>query len=109
MPGLARVERVVEDQLAALADDAQPVPERRVQRAVDHGEHVAGEAHGGGKAHVDAVAADDLLGADVHGLAGDEPRRRDAVAADVHQGAALELARQAHVAVALQQEAERSS
>ena len=43
-----------------------------------------------GEHDVDAVAADHLLGAHALGLAGDQPRAADAVAADVHQRAAVE-------------------
>ena len=92
-----------------VADDRQAMAERRVERAVDDAEDVVGEAHRRDHAHVDTIAADDLLGADVDGLAGDEPRGRDAVAADVHQRPALQLAREAHVAVALEAEAERGA
>ena len=48
-----------------------------------------------------------LLGADRERLAGEQPRGADAVAADVHQRAALERRLQAHVAGTLEQEGER--
>ena len=52
-----------------------------------------------GEAHVDAVAPLDLLRRDdALRLAGQQAQRADAVAADVHQRAALELGLQANVA-----------
>ena len=57
----------------------------------------SGEAHRRGEADVDAVAAEHLLGADALGLAGEQPRSADAVAADVHQRAAVERRAQPHV------------
>ena len=89
---VAGVERILEDQLAGLARDREPVADRRVERAVDDAEDVTGEAHRRDEPDVDTVTADDLLGADVNGLAGDEPRGRHAVAPDVHQRPAVQLA-----------------
>ena len=95
MPG------VIEPQDAVGAGHFEFVARRQVQAAVERGEHVAGEAEQPGKAYVDAVAAPNLMGADRVRLARKQPCRAHAVAADVHQRAALERRLQAHVAGSL--------
>ena len=61
-------------------------------------EHVAGEAQRGHERDVDAVAADHLLGVHALGLgAGQRAAAAHAVAADVHQPAAVEVGAQADV------------
>ena len=103
----ARMPRVVEPEDAVGACHFELVASRQIEAAVDRREHVAGEAQQPGEAHVDAVAAPNLLRVHRERLAREQPGGAHAVAADVHQRAALERRLQAHVAGPLEQERER--
>jgi hypothetical protein len=56
---------------------------------------------------VDSARGKNLLSVDAFGLAGEEPRPVDAVAAEIHQRAAIKLGAQADVPLVAKQEAER--
>ena len=89
-PRRRAVPGVLGDQRAALADDLDHAARRHVEAAVERAEHVAGEPQHAGEAHVDAVAARTASPLHALRLAAQQPQRAHAVAADVHQRAALE-------------------
>ena len=89
-----------EEQRAGVADHLELVTRSTMSRPQSkHAEHAAGERERAGEAHVDAVGRgrSDLAPADALGLAGEQPHRAHAVAADVHQPAAVERRLQPHV------------
>ena len=82
---------------ALAADDLDRVAAVHVHPAVERPEDVAGEAQDAGEAGVDAVAAGHHLAGHALGLAQQQPQCAHAVAADVHQRAALQPRLPAHV------------
>src|SRR2546423_889544 len=90
-PRVLRMPRIVEEERALAADRLELVPLGRRGSAVEDSEHVAREAQRAREEPVRPGLADP--GFPVHALgvpAGDEARAVDAVAADVHQCAALD-------------------
>src|SRR5439155_3338509 len=85
------VPRIVEEQRAFAADRFELVARRQRRAAVEEPEDVVGETHRAGEDPVGAARADQLLPEDQLRLAGKQPRAADAVAADVHQAAALDV------------------
>ena len=77
------------------------------ERGVELGDDIVREAERPVEVDVDPGRADDLLAVDPLGLASEQARAADAVAADVHQRTAVEVGRQPHVADLGQREAER--
>ena len=71
-------------------------------------EYLPGEAHRADEHHVDAIAADGLLGGDPLGLTGDQARPADAVRADIHKGPSVQCGAEADVRGVVRREAERS-
>src|SRR5437660_187977 len=100
------LDKAVERGVAELLT-AGPRAARAAKRLVLGPPDVAGERQRAEQANVDAGGADHLLRRDTPRLAAQEPRRRHAVAADVHQRAALELRAHTHVAEVGEREAER--
>ena len=76
--------------VALVADDLELVAHGLLEADVEVRKHVAGEAHRRRHRDVDAVAAGHLLGEHALGLAGDQSRAAHAVAAEIHQRAAVE-------------------
>ncbi len=104
---LDAVPGVVEEQRALGADRLELVARRQVEAAVERGQHVAREAQHGGEAAVHAARGEHVLARDPLGLAGQQSRAADAVAAHVHQRPAVELGVPAHVRLPREQERER--
>src|SRR5207237_9884447 len=85
------VPRSGEEERALAADRFELVARRQRRPAVEEPEDVIGETHRAGEDPVGAARADQLLPEDQLRLAGKQPRAADAVAADVHQAAALDV------------------
>jgi hypothetical protein len=90
-PGPGDVPRVVDKQAASLSDQLEFVAERENEAAVEVREDAIREAQRGCKDDVDAALADYPIGLNRDRFAAERPYRVHAVAADVHQGAAVEL------------------
>ena len=102
-----RPPRRLEHERPVLADRLHALPVRQRERGVELRDDVAGEAERSVEVDVDARRADHLLAVHVLGLAAEQPRAADAVAADVHQRAAVEVGDHPDVAQVAQREAER--
>jgi len=94
---LAAQPRVVDFHRAVGADQLQEVAPGDVQPRIERREYVAGEAHRAREQEIDSVIVQSLLAVDPLWLPRDEPREVDAVAPNVHQRAALQLAKQPHI------------
>jgi len=101
------VPRVGEEERALLADGLQLVARGQHEPAVDLRDDVVGEAERAGERDVDAARAERLLAVHALGLARQQARAADAVAADVHQRASVEVGEQADVLRVVEEEAER--
>ena len=84
MPGIRQPQR------SLVADDLEQVLAGEREAGVEVGRDFVRKPHDAGERDVDAVAADRLLARHPLGLAGDQTGAAHAVAADVHQRAAVE-------------------
>ena len=100
MPG------VVEEERALVAHDLELVTFGEDEAAVELADHVPREAHRPGEEDVDAARADELLAVDRLRLAGEQARPADAVTADVHERAAVQVGGEADVLDVAEAEAE---
>src|SRR5262249_60604394 len=98
--------RLRHDDLRRRTDRLEPGLVREVERAMELCEHVAGELHDAVETHVDPGVADDLATEDELRLSCDESAAADAVAADIHQRAAVELRPEPDVLAVREREAE---
>ncbi len=106
MPAVRQCQGSVEMQAPVLAEDDERLVLLEDQPAVEVRKHVAGEAQRSGEGDVDPVAAEHLLAMNAQRLAAQHPCRVDAVAADIHQRPAAQLAAQPRVAGVVDPEAE---
>ena len=97
----------LDDQHAVLPDDLHPLAPRRAERGLELPDDVVRAAQRPVERHVDPGRPRDLLAAHVLRVARDEADPADAVAADVHQRAAVELRQRTNVRQVLERERER--
>ena len=97
-PDAPAVPGVLDEDRALRADHLERVPPREIEPAVELGQHVGRVGERPADAEVHPARREHLSCDDALGLASEEARRRDAVAAEVSERPALELRGQAHIA-----------
>ena len=104
--GSLAVPRIVEEERPVAADRLELVAFGKSRPAVELGEDVTREAHRAREDPVGSARADELLPVHALGLTAEQTRSTDAVAADIHQAAALELGAQSDVLRVVERKAE---